>query len=61
MPKKNNGYTQVKVHAKRLRKQQEANGRQAKYEALSRADKIALVINRGGSAKELARVKSLKK
>ena len=61
MPKKANGYTQNKAHAKKLRKQHEADDRQAKYDSLSRAEKIALVTNRGGSAKELTRVKVLKK
>jgi hypothetical protein len=60
MPKKQN-YTQAKAHAKKLRKQREADDRQIKYDALSRVEKIALIINRGGSAKELARVKALKK
>ena len=60
MPKKAS-YTQVKAHAKKLRKQHEADDRQAKYDALSRAEKIALVTNRGGSKRELARLTAKKK
>jgi hypothetical protein len=60
MPKKAN-YTHRKADAKKALKREQAEERQAKYEALSRAEKIALVTNRGGSAKELARVKALKK
>ena len=61
MPKKANGYTQNKAHAKKLRKQHEADDRQAKYDSLSRAEKIALVTNRGGSKRELARLTAKKK
>jgi hypothetical protein len=56
MSKKEGGYTQIKTHAKQLRKQREADIRQAKYDALSLADKIALVTSRGGSKRELARL-----
>lgn len=56
MAHKEGGYTQMKAHAKQLRKQREADIRQAKYDALSHADKIALVTNRGGSKRELARL-----
>ena len=45
-----------RLHAKKLRKQREADIRQAKYDSLSHADKIALVTNRGGSKRELARL-----
>jgi hypothetical protein len=60
MPKKAS-YTHRKADAKKALKREQAEERQAKYESLSRAEKIALVTNRGGSAKELARVKVLKK
>ena len=56
MSYKEGGYTQIKAHAKKLRKQREADIRQAKYDSLSHADKIALVTNRGGSKRELARL-----
>ena len=60
MPKKAS-YTHRKADAKKALKREQAEERQAKSEALSRAEKIALGTNRGGSAKELARVKVLKK
>jgi hypothetical protein len=60
MPKKAS-YTHRKADAKKDLKREQAEERQAKYESLSRAEKIALVTNRGGSAKELTRVKVLKK
>ena len=50
MPIKVNGYTQVKTHAKQLRKRREAEARQAKYDALPLAEKIA-----GMGAKHKAR------
>lgn len=50
MPIKVNGYTQVKTHAKQLRKRREAEVRQAKYDALPLAEKIA-----GMGAKHKAR------
>jgi len=56
MSHKEGGYTQIKAHAKQLRKQREADIRQSKYDALSHAEKIALVTNRGGSKRELARL-----
>ena len=60
MPKKQN-YTQVKAHAKKLRKQRESDDRQIKYDALTKAEKIALATNRGGSQKELNRLINQKK
>ena len=60
MPKKTS-YSHRKADARKRQKQDEADDRQAKYDSLSRAEKIALVTNRGGSAKELTRVKVLKK
>jgi hypothetical protein len=56
MPIKNSGYSQVKNHARQLRKQREADDRQGKYELLTLAQKIALVTSRGGSKRELARL-----
>jgi len=56
MSHKEGGYTQIKAHAKQLQKQREADIRQSKYDALSHAEKIALVTNRGGSKRELARL-----
>jgi hypothetical protein len=50
MPKKTNGYTQVKAHAKQDRKRREAYARQDKYDALPLAEKIA-----GMGAKHKAR------
>ena len=49
-------YSHQKADAKKARKRAEAEVRQAKYDALSLSDKIALVTNRGGSQKELARL-----
>jgi len=60
MPKKTS-YTHRKADAKKDLKREQAEERQANYDALSRAEKIALVTNRGGSAKELTRVKALAK
>jgi hypothetical protein len=60
MPKKAS-YTHRKADAKQARKRDEAEDRQAKYDALSRAEKIALVTNRGGSQRELARLTAKKK
>jgi hypothetical protein len=56
MSRKEKGYSHQKTDAKKARKRQEAEERQAKYDALSLSDKIALVTNRGGSQKELARL-----
>ena len=56
MARKEKGYTQMKAHAKRDRKRQEAEARQAKYDKLTRVEKIALATNRGGSQKELTRL-----
>ena len=56
MPIKQAGYTQVKARARQERKRKEADFRQGKYELLTLAQKIALVTNRGGSKRELARL-----
>jgi hypothetical protein len=56
MSYKEGGYTQIKAHTKQLRKRREAEARQAKYDTLTHAEKIALVTNRGGSKRELARL-----
>ena len=40
MPKKTNGYTQVKAHAKQDRKRREAYARQDKYDALPLEEKL---------------------
>jgi hypothetical protein len=61
MSRKEKGYSHKKADAKRARKRDEAEDRQAKYDALSRAEKIALVTNRGGSKRELARLTAKKK
>jgi hypothetical protein len=61
MPKKQNGYTQNKANARRNRKRDEAETRQAAYDALNHSEKIALVTNRGGSKRELARLTEAKK
>jgi hypothetical protein len=61
MARKDKGYSHRKADARQALKREQAEERQAKYDGLSQADKIALVTNRGGSAKELARVKALKK
>jgi len=50
MPKKTNGYTQVKNHAKNDRMRREAYARQDKYDALPLVEKIA-----GMGAKHKAR------
>ena len=56
MPKKVNGYTHRKADARKAERRDEAETRQAKYDALSAAEKIALATNRGGSKRELARL-----
>lgn len=56
MPKKTNGYTQIKANAKRNRKQNEAFGRQEDYDSMTVQGKIALVTARGGSKRELDRL-----
>jgi len=50
MPKKINGYTQVKAHAKNDRLRREAYARQDKYDTLPLAEKLA-----GMGAKHKAR------
>jgi hypothetical protein len=57
MPIKNNGYTQVKAHASQDKKRKEADLRQGKYDALTVTEKIALATSRGGSKRELARLR----
>ena len=59
MPKKTS-YSHRKADARKRQKQDEADDRQAKYDSLSRAEKIALVTNRGGSKRELARLTAKK-
>ena len=56
MPIKNNGYSQVKAHARQDKKRNEANIRQAKYDSLTTEEKIALVVKRGGSNREFSRL-----
>ena len=56
MPKKTEGYTQLKAHARQDRKRRDAYARQDKYDSLTVAEKIALVLKRGGSKKELERL-----
>jgi hypothetical protein len=58
--KKSNGYTQVKAHARQQAKQRDADARQAIYDDLTLAQKIALVTSRGGSKRELARLTKVK-
>jgi len=55
MPKKVNGYTQAKAHAKKRRKQYEADDRQAKYNALTIAEKFSTLIE-GGSKRQRAKL-----
>ncbi len=60
-PIKENGYSSVKLHAKRDRKRHEAEVRQDEYQALSHKEKLARVQNRifagkGESKRELARL-----
>ena len=59
MPKKTEGYTQLKAHAKQDRKRREAYARQDKYESLTLTEQIALVKSRGGSVFELARLNAM--
>jgi hypothetical protein len=48
---KRNGYTQVKANAKRNRKRNEADDRQAAYDNLTIAEKFSTLVT-GGSAKQ---------
>ena len=57
MPKRE-VYTQNKNHAKQLRKQREADNRQAKYDSLTIAEKLATLID-GGSKKQRAKLEKL--
>ena len=57
MPKKSEGYTQLKNHAKQDRKRREAYARQDNYDSLTVTEKIALAVKRGGSVRELARLR----
>lgn len=57
---KESGYHSEKLHSKKDKKRQEAKARQRHYESLSPKDKLALVKKRGGSVKELARLKPTK-
>ncbi len=52
--RKTNGYTNRKRRFKQ--RQAEADDRQFKYDALTKAEKIALAKYRGGSKRELARL-----
>jgi hypothetical protein len=56
MTRKEKGYSHKKADARKARKRAEAEARQAKYNVLSRPEKIALVTNRGGSQRELSRL-----
>ncbi len=58
---KENGYKSTTLWAKRKRKGIEADQRQAKYDGLTLAQRVKLVKSRSGSAKELARLKSIQK
>jgi hypothetical protein len=60
MARKEKGYSHKKADVRKARKREEAETRQLKYNRLSRADKITLVTNRGGSQRELARLIQLK-
>lgn len=60
MPIKNNGYTQVKAHARKERKRKEADYRQGKYDALTLTEKIFLATSRGGSKREIDRLQNPK-
>jgi hypothetical protein len=55
--KRTNGYSQVKNHAKQDRKRREAYARQDEHDKLSIEDKIAKATSRGGSVRELARLR----
>ena len=46
-PIKKGGYTQIKANAKRNRKRDEAEDRQAKYDVLTIAEKFATLIKDG--------------
>ena len=56
MATKTNGYSHVKAGARKAKKQNDADKRQAKYDSLTIAEKIALAVSRGGSKKELAKL-----
>jgi len=58
MPKKTNGYTQVKAHAKLRKKQHEADDRQSKYNSLTIAEKFATLI-KDGSKKQRNKLEKL--
>lgn len=60
MPKKNNGYSFAKQQARRDKRRQEAEARQAAYDKLTIAEKVTLAIQRGGSQKELAKLEKAK-
>ena len=56
MATKTNGYTHVKADQRKAKRQDEADKRQAKYDSLTIAEKIAQAVSRGGSKKELAKL-----
>ena len=57
MSKKTEGYTQIKADARRDRKRQEAEERQAAHDALTAEEKFAKVDGRcGASARESERI-----
>jgi hypothetical protein len=54
---KENGYSHAKADARAAAKRQQAEARQAKYDALSTAEKITLALSRpGSSSRELRRL-----
>jgi len=56
MPIKQSGYSHHKADAHVEKLRQEADARQAEYDALTLREKIKRVQNRGGSKRELERV-----
>lgn len=57
--KREKGYSQAKSNAKRNQKRKEAEARQAKYDSLTIAEKLATLIE-GGSKKQRAKLEKLK-
>lgn len=56
---KTNGYSTVKLKARRHRRVLEAEARQVIYDGLTLKQRLELVKARGGSARELARIEKL--
>lgn len=56
--KRTNGYTQIKAHAKKRKKQREADDRQAKYDSLTIAEKFNTLIE-NGSKKQRKKLEAL--